>query len=103
MRKLAPEAVAAACGVVSAYLLHRLISGLLETKKDAKSCPSARNDDKPLVAVDELPPFPWEGKPNSHPRIQQHLKGSQEEQLAFLSTMTFANGGMRAPSCLCCR
>ena len=38
-----------------------------------------------------------------HGRHQtQGTKHSQKEQLDFLASMTFANGGLRSPSCPCC-
>ena len=48
--------------------------------------------------------FPWEpqqeGDPLPPPPKNTHQ--STDDQLQFLAQMTFANGGMRAPSCLCC-
>lgn len=50
--------------------------------------------------------FPWEPKGG-----KQHIYGpgalgsssrGKEKELDFLASMTFANGGLRAPNCLCC-
>jgi hypothetical protein len=54
--------------------------------------------------------FPWEprGKPQQHIYSQQFgpsspsSRGNEKEQINFLAAMTFANGGLRAPNCLCC-
>ena len=63
---------------------------------------------------DEGIPFLWEPKSTTNSQDQQQQsnfmcekrkKSHQQEQkeLDFLSTMTFANGGLRAPNCVCCR
>ena len=54
--------------------------------------------------------FPWEPKPSGAEAQQPSVladpsnpkKQSEQEQLHFLAQMSFANGGMRAPSCPCC-
>lgn len=58
-------------------------------------------------------PFPWEPnniKSTSDTTPPQQAKHHQktntpntEEQLQFLACMTFANGGLRSPSCPCCQ
>jgi len=51
-----------------------------------------------------LQKFPWE--PDATQRITKTRKLSaqkQQQQLDFLSSMTFSNGGIRAPSCPCCQ
>ena len=63
---------------------------------------------------DEGIPFLWEPKSTTNSQDQQqqsnfmcekrkknHLQ--EQKELDFLSTMTFANGGLRAPNCVCCR
>lgn len=67
------------------------------------------DDDDPLNWNGDEP-FPWEPKSTCSRQYQSNLshekskKSYQEErkELDFLSTMTFANGGLRAPNCLCC-
>jgi hypothetical protein len=63
--------------------------------------------------------YPWEPKEkvnqnnhqNNHSsyinkaKVPSHISTSQDDaknQLQFLSSMTFANGGLREPSCPCC-
>jgi hypothetical protein len=71
-------------------------------------------------ADDKVVPFPWEPKPTREPsnkkkgakysfrdpatgqKQDQNKKFDQQQQLDFLSSMTFANGGLRAPNCPCC-
>jgi hypothetical protein len=70
------------------------------------------------VSVSLVPPFPWEssklsdnseGSGGSKRTINPHHHPSKKispseavQQLEFLSNMTFANGGLRAPNCPCC-
>jgi hypothetical protein len=76
---------------------------------------------------DKVVPFPWEPKPTREPsnkkkgakyafrdpttksgiypagqKQHQNQQFDQQQQLDFLSSMTFANGGLRAPNCPCC-
>jgi hypothetical protein len=81
------------------------------------------NDDEPFdpANAETTIPFPWEPKGKQHERLQQHIinppnnegrptssssssssRAANEKQLELLASMTFANGGMRTPSCLCC-
>jgi hypothetical protein len=52
--------------------------------------------------------FPWEPvvpqRADIDPtgRHERRRKNDQSVQLDFLSSMTFANGGIRAPNCVCC-
>lgn len=51
-------------------------------------------------------PFPWEPNTNTPPQETAHQTSNNtraEEQLQFLACMTFANGGLRSPSCPCCQ
>lgn len=62
-----------------------------------------------------IPRFPWQGvtvaaspppklDAKSRRSVNHPSEEEQEERLAFLASMTFANGfGMRPPSCPCCR
>ena len=86
-----------------------------ETKESSSSSPKARDDDGlSEVIVSLVPPFPWEssklsnggsgGSTHTNP-LHPSKKISPSEavqQLEFLSNMTFANGGLRAPNCPCC-
>jgi hypothetical protein len=51
--------------------------------------------------------FPWEPcyqkrkKPTES--TDRLVPANPRDQLAFLASMTFTNGGMLAPSCLCCQ
>lgn len=49
--------------------------------------------------------FPWEVNISSGKRNENsgESKDQQLQELQFLASMTFANGGIRAPSCPCCR
>jgi hypothetical protein len=55
--------------------------------------------------------FPWEPRDSQQENSQtqysfEHEQVDPQQQLRdldFLSAMTFANGGLRAPSCFCCR
>lgn len=92
-------------------------------KSDMKSvtCPAARKV-MPLI-----PTFPWEpandttandtidtiaeshspqqetSDATTKEAIHTQAADSQNSQLEFLASMTFAGGGLRAPSCLCCQ
>ncbi|KAG7373803.1 hypothetical protein IV203_012898 [Nitzschia inconspicua] len=52
-------------------------------------------------------PFPWEPVAVKTPK-KEHNKSikssslSVDQQLDFLASMTFANGGVRPPNCPCC-
>jgi hypothetical protein len=105
---LAGTTAVIACSVAlwSWKCIHRL-------KKDAKSEHDAedwRDDD-----VDVVESFPWEPKSKDPPysfkekfledtKKPQHDTSKKQhlEQLEFLSSMSFANGGLRAPTCPCC-
>lgn len=54
-------------------------------------------------------PFPWEPKSDDKDRLQKHIKtgllngaNTYHEQIQFMASMTFANGGIRQPNCPCC-
>jgi len=60
---------------------------------------------QPLLSPE---PFPWEPNSSSPPSpLGKHQTTTNapnaEEQLQFLACMTFANGGLRLPSCPCCQ
>lgn len=74
------------------------------------------------MKVKHSPSFPWEPSFSAnddddlkkkysddfHPASPDtmpvhHNDESQEDQLEFLASMTFAGGGLRAPSCPCCQ
>ena len=53
--------------------------------------------------------FPWEGvgtkrldMDNRQKRSRTNDESAESMQLEFLSSMTFASGGIRAPKCICC-
>lgn len=58
---------------------------------------------------DKVAPFPWEvasnnssaKSPSENPAVLS-CHHSSKAQLDFLASMTFANGGLRPPSCPCC-
>jgi len=52
----------------------------------------------------QVVPFPWEPTSSSSIKfIKQNCTPKiQNEELNFMATMTFANGGIRAPTCPCC-
>ena len=54
----------------------------------------------PITAISENV-FTVISKDNNNEHQQREQQ--QQQQLEFLSTMTFANGGIRAPSCPCCQ
>jgi len=49
-------------------------------------------------------PFPWEPTSSSSIKFikRNRTPKIQNEELNFMATMTFANGGIRAPTCPCC-
>jgi hypothetical protein len=58
--------------------------------------------------------FPWDGssQERNEPDViiakdatsrRKEEENNSTEQLEFLASMTFSNGGLRAPSCLCCQ
>jgi len=60
---------------------------------------NADNDDDSMAMAD------GENLDNNRITSQLHDELNSEDQrqeLEFLATMTFANGGLRAPSCPCC-
>ena len=67
------------------------------------------DDDDDDTNGDGTQAFPWEPKSNQ-PRPYSFRettatvknRGQEQKELDFLSSMTFANGGLRAPNCLCC-
>jgi hypothetical protein len=106
----------AAATTYSSWLMAVLLSILL-LKKQQRS--STEEQELALLSPD---PFPWEPKsttsltdtdtdisnslPNSitkHHPIITNSNANEEQQLHFLSQMTFANGGLRSPSCPCCQ
>jgi hypothetical protein len=78
------------------------------------SSPKARDDDGPSEDASLVPPFPWEpskssdddsggsSSTNPHHPSKKIPPSEAVQQLEFLSNMTFANGGLRAPNCPCC-
>mmetsp|Transcript_50405 Transcript_50405/g.56323 ORF Transcript_50405/g.56323 Transcript_50405/m.56323 type:complete len:146 (-) Transcript_50405:8-445(-) len=54
----------------------------------------------------QVVPFPWEPTSSSSSSIKFIKRNCtpkiQNEELNFMATMTFANGGIRAPTCPCC-
>ena len=52
--------------------------------------------------VDEDPVIIQKKGPFAHGLRVGPRSSTQVQQLQFLAQMTFANGGLRAPSCLCC-
>jgi hypothetical protein len=86
--------------------------------------PSRKIINKPLLSKKNItalavPRFAWEvapiakdakssvGTPSPPERLitTRHISGDKEAEktLEFFATMTFANGGLRAPSCPCCQ
>jgi hypothetical protein len=86
--------------------------------------PSRKINDQPVpseknIKALSIPTFAWEvapiakdekssvGTPSPPERLitTRHISGDQEadKTLEFFATMTFANGGLRAPSCPCCQ
>jgi len=68
-------------------------------------------DDCPDIAktrdYEDVPAaFPWEPQGSVPQRptaaVKHSPKASSVQELDFLASMTFANGGIRAPSCYCC-
>jgi len=86
----------------------------LKSTKNRSDCSDA---DKQVTEPHEIDvaaiplTFPWEPSSDCLPQQQQEVNKrrhntadkSQKEQLEFLASMTFAGGGLRAPSCPCCR
>jgi hypothetical protein len=75
-------------------------------------------DTEPEPAGIGMVQYPWEpmgtvtsdtiddASPPRHSLIPSNslpTRQAQQQQLEFLSNMTFANGGLRAPSCPCCQ
>jgi hypothetical protein len=68
-------------------------------------------DDDDDGGFDQTEAFPWEPRHQPRhtfreqrdvPNQQQYYGQDPQKELEFLSAMTFANGGLRAPNCLCC-
>lgn len=106
----------AAATTYSSWLMTVLLSILLLKKQQRITEVEEEEQDLALLSPD---PFPWEPKltsstddtdtsnttsPNAitknHPIITTN-NANEEQQLHFLSQMTFANGGLRSPSCPC--
>eukprot|EP00984_Skeletonema_dohrnii_P000470 scaffold161_cov121-Skeletonema_dohrnii-CCMP3373.AAC.3 len=98
--------------VASILLVHNRLSW----RHISASLQKEEEEEAPPLSSSE--PFPWE--PNNTPislsgtnlpssssppqeRKLQPSTSSAEEQLQFLACMTFANGGLRSPSCPCCQ
>ncbi len=86
---------------------HISISLKIEEEQEEKAPPLSSPD-----------PYPWEPNNNTSPsntitlpsyssppqeKRHQPSNPSVEEQLQFLACMTFANGGLRSPTCPCCQ
>jgi hypothetical protein len=76
------------------------------------------NDNKiAAVSMPSTSPFPWEPKKSTKPMVStrysfrepqanQSIKTTTmttDHQLDILASMTFANGGLRVPTCPCCK
>ena len=67
-----------------------------------------------FIAPASVSKFPWEPEeddddddamitiPKANTNKSDDSKETKDRQLDFLASMTFANGGIRAPSCPCC-
>lgn len=69
--------------------------------------------------AEQVQRFPWESQaaanetrrsssPENGKKFSKHMdklssKQQTQNELEFLASMTFANGGLRAPSCPCCQ
>jgi hypothetical protein len=87
-----------------------------QEKASLDSSGDGHNDQEPSDENIKLRRFPWQpsetvplGRRNiasaildvSNPRNASPHE--QQAQLSFLASMTFANGGIRSPSCACCQ
>jgi hypothetical protein len=111
----------AAATTYSSWLMTVLLSILLLKKQQRSTEEEQEQELAPLLSPD---PFPWEPNrsttsstddtddtsnttsPNAitkHHPIITISNANEEQQLHFLSQMTFANGGLRSPSCPCCQ
>lgn len=109
----------ALAGAAIGYSVSRRLQ--MESKEDENGLPAfPETSSTPKSQKDNnaAPPFPWEAKSSRlslsdserrkaapwNDTTKKHCFSQQSanEQLQFLSQMTFANGGMRAPSCPCC-
>lgn len=77
------------------------------TRVDQNDSDTATTHDARKVA-----PFPWEPRVSMSQLVETtqfdnldktHIAREETEQLQFLASMTFAGGGLRAPSCPCCQ
>lgn len=84
----------------------------------SRKCRSNGSNDRPIQATEQTSDdldqtssaqrFPWEPSISVTTEINcnevSRLSSSeQEQQLDFLASMTFSNGGLRSPSCPCCQ
>lgn len=95
------------CALALALLIQSLGRRGANDDVDELSQPDARHEDD-IQSNDSTPPrFPWEPAEGTVSRAAllsskpRHM-ADQCKELDFLATMTFANGGIRSPSCPCC-
>jgi hypothetical protein len=90
-----------ALGVVSACLY------ITSQKSDEKKKDNPDEIDDVDTAQQSAQAFAWEVKATltdkkATGKRNQHQNFDSSKELDFLASMTFANGGLRAPSCPCC-
>jgi hypothetical protein len=102
----------AALGMTTALVYRTQISKNVDDDDDDDD-----DDSFDWETKDEIPAFPWEPKCDNNKttplysfrekttvnRHREKEEQQQKQELDILSSMTFANGGLRAPNCLCCR
>jgi len=114
-----PDEIVGSDITYSSWLMAVLLSILL-LKKQQRSTEEEEEEEQELTLLSP-DPFPWEPNkstsstdtdtsnttsPNAitkHHPIITNSTANEEQQLHFLSQMTFANGGLRSPSCPCCQ
>lgn len=97
-----------AVGVVSAYLYAK--DSILSKKSEERENETAdeAGDDDTHPTKQSTQAFPWEVEAattfeeQANDKRNRHNILDAPKELDFLSSMTFANGGLRAPSCPCC-
>jgi hypothetical protein len=93
-----------ALGVISAC--HYIKAAKSSQKSDEKNKDNPDEIDD-VDAQQSSQAFPWEVKATlmekkATGKRNQHQNFDPSKELDFLASMSFANGGLRAPSCPCC-
>jgi len=87
-------------GVMASILTLSIVSRRQKAGKEEKRTTNNRKPSK------STPAFPWEPEGQHQqqeiPEKGELAKDFEAYQLELLASMTFANGGLRAPVCQCC-